>query len=65
LGKARKQRYVAYYSLGAGLINLAFSVFLTPHFKLEGALSAGIGAQVFLIIMYNWHRIKRMKSILS
>jgi len=64
LGKARKQRYVAYYALAAGLINLTFSVVLTPYFKLEGALSAGIGAQIFLIIMYNWHRIKPGKSVL-
>ncbi len=53
LGKLYKQTKAAVFSFLAGIVTLIGSLFLTPRFGLEGALFAGLLAQLFLAFLYH------------
>ena len=54
LGKIQRQTRVAVYSFIASGLNVALSLLLIPLFHLEGALMAGVVAQLLLIILYHY-----------
>ncbi len=53
LGKQNKQTKAAVYSFIASGANAILSILFTPRFGLEGALAAGLAAQVLLVALYH------------
>jgi O-antigen/teichoic acid export membrane protein len=53
LGKQLQQLRVTVFSLIASVVNIAFSIWLTPLFQLRGALLAGLAGQLVLIVLYH------------
>ncbi len=57
LGKLYRQTEVAIYSFITSGVNLLLSIALTPAFGIEGALLAGLLAQVFLVALYQRNHV--------